>query len=228
MTPYQDKTMKHIENEIKDIKGYHAQMWELVETQVSKAFDALKRMDKQLAHEILSREKMVNAQELVIDQHCENFIALFNPVAIDLRFVISLLKINNNLERIGDFAESIALFVIYNQSEKIDSKLWNDLRMDTMTQTAQDMLSKARQALSKEDSTLASNVLLMDDVIDSINRDSVAILAEYIVAHADQTAEMLHLHGVIRRIERIGDRTSNIAEDIVFFVDAKELRHKEK
>lgn len=228
MTPYQDKTMKHVENEIKDIKGYHAQMWELVETQVSKAFDALKRMDKQLAHEILSREKMVNAQELVIDQHCENFIALFNPVAIDLRFVISLLKINNNLERIGDFAESIALFVIYNQSDKIDTKLWNDLKMDTMTQSALEMLSKARQALAREDSTLASNVLLMDDIIDAINRDSVAILAEYIVANPEKTAEMLHLHGVIRRIERIGDRTSNIAEDIVFFVDAKELRHKEK
>lgn len=228
MTPYQDKTMKYIENEIKDIKGFHAQMWELVETQVSKAFHALKRMDKQLAHEILAREKMVNAQELVIDQHCENFIALFSPVAIDLRFMISLLKINNNLERIGDFAESIALFVIYNQNEKIDPKLWNDLKMDTMTQSAIEMLAKARQALSKEDSTLASNVLLMDDVIDALNRDSVAILAQYIVEHPEQTSEMLHLHGVIRRIERIGDRTSNIAEDIVFFVDAKELRHKEK
>lgn len=228
MTPYQDKTMKHVEEEIKSIKCYHAQMWELVENQVNKAFDALKRMDKQLAHEILAREKMVNAQELVIDQHCENFIALFNPVAIDLRFVISLLKINNNLERIGDFAESIALFVIYNQSDKIDPKLWNDLKMDIMTQTARDMLAKSRQALALEDSTLASNVLLMDDVIDALHRDSVSILAQYIVAHTSETAEMLHLHGVIRRIERIGDRVSNIAEDIVFFVDAKELRHIEK
>lgn len=220
--------MKHTEEEIKRIKLYHAQMWELVENQVRKAFEALMNADKELAHEILTREKMVNAQELVIDQHCENFIALFNPVAVDLRFVISLLKINNNLERIGDFAESIALFVIYHQGEKIDPELMVNLKMETMMSSAMEMLVKARTALSKEDSKLASRVLLIDDILDSINRDSVPILAQYIVANPDKATEMLHFHGVIRRIERIGDRASNIAEDVVFYVDAKELRHAPK
>lgn len=226
--PIQDNALKHIDTEIKNIKNLHAQMWELVVTQVTKSFEALRTMNKQLAHEIVSREKMVNAQELIVDQHCENFIALFNPVAIDLRFVISLLKINNNLERIGDFAESIALFVIQSSSTTLDKTLWEDLNMDEMTNTALEMIIKARTALYSENTLQASQVLLLDDKIDTINRNSVETLAKFINANPEKTQEMLHFHGVIRRIERIGDRASNIAEDIVFFVDAKELRHRSK
>ena len=115
--------MKPIEQDIKSLKGHHAQMWELVENQVKKAYFALDKNDKDVAKEVITREKMVNAQELVVDHHCEEFLALFNPVAVDLRFVISLLKINNNLERIGDFAESIALFVSYQLQKPLDSIL---------------------------------------------------------------------------------------------------------
>lgn len=217
--------MKHTEEEIIVIKQAHSQMWELVESQVRKAFTALENFDKDLAHEILTREKMVNAQELVADHHCENFIALFNPVAVDLRFVISIFKINNNLERIGDFAESIAGFIIYHQTAKIDKQLIADLKLQQMMNNAMQMLTTARTALTKEDSKIASSVLSMDDVIDDINFKAVKVLSDYIVAHPDRTEEMLHLHAVIRRIERIGDRSANIAEDVVFYVDAKELRH---
>lgn len=217
--------MKHTEQEIQIIKNAHIHMWELVESQVRKAFAALETFDRELAHEIIAREKMVNAQELVADHHCENFIALFNPVAVDLRFVISILKINNNLERIGDFAESIAGFIIYHQTSRIDKQLCADLKLKSMMDNAMKMLETARLALTKEDSKIASSVLSLDDVVDEINRNAVKILADYIVAHPEHTNEMLHLHAVIRRIERIGDRSSNIAEDVVFYVDAKELRH---
>lgn len=219
--------MKHTEEEIITIKQAHTQMWELVESQVRKAFVALENFDKDLAHEILTREKMVNAQELIADHHCENFIALFNPVAVDLRFVISIFKINNNLERIGDFAESIAGFIIYHQSSTIDAQLMADLKLKEMMKDALIMLSTARTALAKEDSKIASSVLSMDDKIDQINFRAVKILSDYIIAHPESTEEMLHLHAVIRRIERIGDRSANIAEDVVFYVDAKELRHLE-
>jgi phosphate transport system protein len=91
--------MKYTENEISLLKTHHFEMWNLVQTQVNRSFQALERADANLAREVLSREKYVNAQELVVDHHCENFIALYAPVAVDLRFVISLLKITNNLER---------------------------------------------------------------------------------------------------------------------------------
>lgn len=220
--------MKHTEAEVKLLKNHHIEMWNLVQSQVEGAFDALWRGDKDKAREIMARERVVNAQELVVDHHCENFIALFSPVAVDLRFVISLLKITNNLERIGDFAESMALFVLYQQKTPLDKELAENLRLQEMMQTASSMLTQAREALIAEDSAAACKVLAMDDTIDTINSQAVGILADYILAHPEQAVETLQLHAVIRRIERIGDRTSNIAEDTVFYVDAKELRHTKK
>lgn len=220
--------MKPIEIEINRIKEHHAQMWEMVEQQVKKSFTAMEKFDKELAHEIISREKMVNAQELVVDHHCENFIALYSPVAVDLRLVISLLKINNNLERIGDFAESIAKFVLFQQTGPLHPKLMTQLGFKTMMEASLKMLKTARAAWEQENCALASKVFGMDDILDDINRNAVKILADFIVANPQQALETMHIHAVIRRIERIGDRASNIAEDICFYIDAKELRHKNK
>lgn len=220
--------MKHTEEEIKSIKTDHFQMWELVIMQVNKAFISLKTNDKQLAREVIVREKSVNAQELYLDQKYENFIALFAPVAIDLRFVISLLKITNNLERIGDFAESISLYVLRKQSKEVEIELFEKLNLNVMMDEALNMLNYSREALDKEDTRLAAKVLDLDDVIDEINRKSVHILATYTKEHPEKTVDMFHLNSVIRRIERIGDRCSNIAEDVFFYIDAKELRHQEK
>lgn len=217
--------MKQTEIEIKELKGHLAQMWSLVEQQVRKSFDAVVAFDKDLAHEIILREKSVNAQELVVDHHCENFIALFNPVAVDLRFVLSLLKINNNLERIGDFAESIALFTAHHQQRVIAPELLQQLQLPKMFETVLTMMEEARIALAREDSRLASRVLGLDDVVDLIHREAIPVLAAYINGHPDETIEVMGFHNVVRRVERMGDRLSNIAEDIVFYVDAKELRH---
>ena len=218
--------MKPIEQDIKNLKSHHAQMWELVETQVKRAYAAFEKNDLDMALEVISREKMVNAQELVCDHHCENFIALFNPVAIDLRFVISLLKINNNLERIGDFCESIAIYVKNNQDKPIDVQLRKDLHLKEMMDVTLRMLEIARTSLLKEDSSMATKVLSMDDMVDKYNIAAVPTLGKYISAHPEVAEEMLRLYVVIRRMERIGDRFKNIAEDIVFYIDAKELRHK--
>lgn len=220
--------MRHTESEIKVLKTHHIEMWNLVEGQANKAFEAMLTNNKDLAREVIARERVVNAQELVVDHHCEDFIALFAPVAVDLRFVISLFKINNNLERIGDFAEGIARFVLYQQKSALTEDLIARLRLKEMMTTATDMLAKAREALITENSPLAGRVLSMDQTIDLINGDAASILAEEIVNNPQDAVELLHIHAVIRRLERIGDRTSNIAEDIVFFIDAKELRHQKK
>lgn len=220
--------MKHTEAELKKLKNHHIEMWNLVETQVRGAFEALATADADKAREIMARERVVNAQELVVDHHCENFIALFAPVAIDLRFVLSLLKITNNLERIGDFARSVAHFVLYQQQGPLDTDLAQKLRLEEMMRISVEMLATAREALVSESSAEACKVLTQDQTIDEINGKAVEVLAQYITAHPDRTIEALHLHAIIRRIERIGDRASNIAEDVVFFVDAKELRHAEK
>lgn len=218
--------MKHTEESISNIKQMVSDMWRLVESQIRKAQEAMLNHNVEQANEVMAREKKVNSYELSIDMACENFIALFNPVAIDLRFVLSLMKINNNLERMGDFADGIARFVTMNQSGPLPEDLVRDLKLTDMFREVNGMIDLCREALVKEDSRMASKVFAKDAAVDRINIDSVAVLAGYAAKNKNANPEELfHLYAAIRRLERIGDRCSNIAEDIVFFVDARELRH---
>lgn len=220
--------MRHTEQEIVNIKQLLAEMWQLVDSQIRKSHTALLDNNKELAHEVISREKNVNAYELSIDRECENFIALFNPVAVDLRFVLSLMKINNNLERMGDFAEGIARFVILNQTDRISDDLRNDLQLERMFEEVSSMFELCRKALISEDTSLASKVFSLDTLVDKINIGAAEVLAKHVLAYPEKAVETFFLYGSIRRLERMGDRCNNIAEDIIFYVDAKELRHIHK
>ena len=207
--------MRHTEESIKRVKKSLAEMWLLVQGQVEKVSAALLERNRELALEVRSREKMVDAYELTVDRECENFFALLTPVAVDLRMMLSIVKINNNLERIGDFADGIAVFVVENLNDKIKR----------MFQETLCMLSLCKAALANEDSAMAGKVFAKDNLVDRINADAIAVLAEHMSAHPDAITDCLHLHSAIRRIERIGDRCSNIAEDIVFYLEARVLKH---
>lgn len=217
--------MRHTEESIQSIKKNLAEMWLLVQGQVEKASVALVTDNKEMAHEVRSREKLVDTYELLIDRECENFFALLTPVAVDLRLVLSIIKINNNLERIGDFAEDIATFVVHNRREHITPELIEKLRLREMFDEALNMLNLCKQALANEDSALAGKVFVKDDVVDQINNDATTVLAAYMKEHNDAIYDCLHLSAAVRRVERIGDRCSNIAEDIVFYLEAKVLKH---
>ncbi|MFI3267809.1 MAG: phosphate signaling complex protein PhoU [Rikenellaceae bacterium] len=220
--------MVHTEQEIINLKQLIAEMWQLVDSQVRKSKVALLENNKEFAHEIIRREKSVNSYELLMDRECENFIALFNPVAVDLRFVLALIKINNNLERIGDFAEGIARFVADRQTEDIPRTLIEELKLDSMFDAVIDILDTTKRALLKEDTKMAAKVFLADDNIDNINNDAPSVLAKHIAERPEMAEMALLLYACIRRLERIGDRCNNIAEDIIFYIDAKEMRHDYK
>lgn len=215
----------HIDNELNKLKYSLNQMWEIVEKQLDKSFMSISNYDLSLARGVFTREKLVDAMELKIDSECENFIALNNPVAIDLRLALSYIKINNNLERIGDFAEGIAGFVSNSMSEKIPEELESSLRLREMIASVMDMFSLAKEALDMEDSQIAEKVFGIDYIVDEINSNSIKVLAKAIKSNPDKAEEYLRLLTVIRKIERIGDRVSNIAEEIVFYLDAKVLKH---
>lgn len=215
----------HIDTELFKLKNSLQEMWLLVDKQLTKAQIAFMEYDKSIAREILSREKMVNALELKIDSECENFIARNNPVAIDLRLALAYIKINNNLERIGDFAEGIAEFVLRNMSEKLPIEFAEKLRIEEMFNGVSEMFNLAKESLHEENSAKAEKIFGLDNLVDEINHRSNPIITEEMKKHPEKIEEYLYLNAVIRKLERMGDRCNNIAEEIVFYLDAKILKH---
>jgi phosphate transport system regulatory protein PhoU len=249
--------MKHTEKELLLLKEEVSQMWKLVLSQLEKSKQSFLNNDIELAREVASREKRVDAFELKIDSDCENYIALYSPVAIDLRLVLSMIKISITLERIGDFAEGIARHVIEDDCNKVTPQLIEELQLEKMFDTLISMLTDSFIALESENTKISGKILAKDDEIDTLYRNSVDILTAY-MADKQQTTSANRKHDVedkknaqplitrdiqlsaqkircglklmllIRKLERIGDHCSNIVEEIVFYVDAKVLKHVKK
>lgn len=218
--------MKVIEQEIKSLKNSISEMWNLVRQQLFNAGEAMLTGDKELAYKVISRERRVNAFELKIDSDCEDIIALYAPVAIDLRFVLAMYKINTNLERLGDFAESIARFAgNLPDGEPVHPELIQLTRVETMLHELLEMLALAQEAFEKEDSEIASRIFLKDNLVDEINLASTRIIADYIENNPGSALNGLYMAGVIRKMERFGDHCTNIAEELIFYLEAKVLKH---
>jgi len=220
--------MKHMEKELQLLKEEVSEMWKLVLSQVEKAKQAFLSNDVEQAREVISREKRVNAFELKVDSDCENHIALYSPVAIDLRLVLSLIKISSTLERIGDFAEGIARHVIEDDRGEIPQQVIDELQMERMFELLLSMLSDSFVALESENTRLSGKILSKDDEVDTLYHSSVDVLANYMETNPAAIRSGLKLFLLIRKLERIGDHCSNIVEEIVFYVDAKVLKHGNK
>jgi len=217
--------VKFIENELDNIRKESIKMWSLVYEQFSAVCEAVNTGDKEKAWDVLIREKRVNASELKLDCDVEDFLVLYNPVAIDLRFVLAMYKINSDLERIGDFAENIARFVIKSDENAIDAELLKKLRFDEMSGQVLKMIQTSKEAMENDDIQLANSIFVMDNLVDEINANVTPVLAEYIKEHPEKTAFALDLKSVFLRIERAGDHVTNMAEEIVFYIDAEVLKH---
>lgn len=217
--------VKFVEDEMKAIRAEVLDMWALVGEQMENACETLRTADKEKAWDVLVREKRVNAYELKLDCDIEDFLVLYNPVAIDMRFIVAMLKINTDLERIGDFAENIARFAIKQDGEPIDPELLEKTRLLEMGKAVVDMLQTAKQALEQEDIALARSLFEKDNLVDEINAAATTALAEYIERHPERAAFCLDFKGVFLRLERAGDHITNLAEEIVFYIDAIVLKH---
>lgn len=217
--------MTHLDTEIQTLKGEIISVWNLVITQLKKTQDALLRFDKDLAREVVLNEKRVNAYELKIDRECENIFALFNPVAVDLRFVLAVLKINNNLERTGDIAEGIGKFVV-STDKSFDTNLLEITQVVKMFDESINMLEDVLTAFTKEDTALARSIFRHDEILDDINLKANTIIADFIRKTPDKLEQALYILSTIRKLERVGDQAKNIAEEIIFYIEAKVLKHK--
>ena len=217
--------MKHTEKELLALKEEVSQMWQLVLSQLEKSKQAYLAGDAELAREVVSREKRVDTFELKIDSDCENYIALFSPVAVDLRLVLSLIKISGTLERIGDFAEGIARHVISDGCGTLTEILKDELKLEEMFEAVISMLSDSYVALESENTKLSGRILQKDEQVDALYRNAIDALAAYAGREPQHSLCVLQTLLVVRKVERIGDHCSNIVEEIVFYIDAKILKH---
>ncbi|WP_207435337.1 phosphate signaling complex protein PhoU [Sabulibacter ruber] len=219
--------MNQLDKELLRIKNKVEEMWDLVDFQLQSGRDALVNPNEDLTRKIIKSGKKVNAYDIKIDRMCENIFALFNPVAVDLRWVLSILKINSNLERIGDSGESIA-HMLKEASLPIEPTLLQESRVLEMYDATTAMLQNVRQAFLEENTDLARQVIKQDKILNKIHAKTDKMLMNYFQSHPDNIAQSLKVSGIIKKLERIGDHTTNIAEEIVFYVDAKVVKHKQK
>jgi len=219
--------MTHLDTELQLLKKSIIEMFALVIHQLNKAKDAVIKFDKDLASDVDINEKRVNVYELKIDRDCENILALYNPVAVDLRLVLAALKINYNLERIGDYAQGIAL-IVKDTKRPFEKELFEKTKVLDMFYMSIAILNDAMESFETENNKLARTVFTKDEKLDEINRKANSALSELFINKPEEIHQCLNILSVIRKLERVGDQTKNIAEEIIFYVEAKVLKHRNK
>lgn len=216
--------MTRLQEDLKDLRDHLSEMAMLVKNQLRKSICSLLDEDDDLANEVIINEKRVNAMELNIDRQCEQIFALLNPVAHDMRFVFSTLKINADLERIADYAEDIARIVLIGK-KSFDKDLIKTIRLTEMSEVSQVMMEDVTRAYRDDNTKVARSVFSKDLELDEINKNASTIAEEHIKNNLDKIQQALLIISIIRKLERVGDHITNIAEEIIFYKEAKVLRH---
>jgi phosphate transport system protein len=217
--------MNQLETELQLLKSEVINMWTLVSSQLTKAKASMINFDKDLAREVVLKERRVNGSELKIDRDCENIFALLTPVAVDLRFVLAVLKINSNLERIGDIAEGIAKYILSLETP-FKPELLEATYINKMYDESIGILQDTLAAFENEDTLLARKVFKKDEYLDEINIKANELIEAYMKTHPDDLDQALYILSIIRKLERVGDQSKNISEEIIFYLEAKVLKHK--
>ena len=219
--------MPNFEAKSAQLKQDLLEMSFLVKTQLEKSREALLHHDLDLANEVVINDKRINGLELKIDKDCENILALHSPVATDLRFILATLKINHDLERIGDHAEGIGWYVI-DIGKKIDQEIFEQFMVAQMYDKAITMLEDVYEALDNEDTTLARKIFKKDDFLNKKNKKATKIAIKLIKNAPEKAKVVIPLLSIVRKLERVGDLTKNMGEEIIFHIEAKVLKHKKK
>lgn len=211
--------------ELQSLKENLIELQEEATSQLAKLKKAIQKTDVSLAKEIIDGEKRVNALELMIDKECESILALNHPVATDLRFVLAALKISNDLERVGDNVKQIAKILIADKG-LFSKKLMEHFKLQNMLEISLEMLSKMTGALREADTKMARKILNKDDHLDEIDKQSMETACKLINDSPKNAKEILTMLTIVKKIERIGDLTKNVGEELIFHIEAKVVKHK--
>ncbi len=194
----------------------------LAERAISNAIEALVKRDSSLAEKTIAQDEKINQLEIVIDDLCLKLLALHQPLAADLRFITSAMRINTELERIGDQAVNIAERVI---SLNQEPQLKPYIDIPEMAEITQNMLRDVLNAFVSGDALLARSVCERDDRVDGLNNQVFRELLTYMMADSKTITRAVHLLIVSRCLERIADHATNIAEGVIFMAQAKVIKH---
>ena len=217
------KMSKHIRTEIENLKKAILTIGATVEESLYKAVKALEDRDAELAAQVIDGDIDIDKMEVELEEDCLKVLALHQPVAIDLRLIISILKINNDLERVGDLSVNIAERALYLARSGRGKSLFD---FSEMTSKVRDMLKISLDALIHESSKMAYEVCKADDEVDSMNRDFFLQIQRKIKEKPEDVENLIHQLSISRHLERMADQATNIAEDVIYMIEGEIIRHK--
>ena len=216
---------RHIEHQIAQLKDSILRFGTIVEESISHSNTALFKQDVALAQKVIANDAEIDRLEVELEEECLKVLALYQPVAADLRFVVAALKINNDLERIGDLASNIAKTVSqltttgpFELPEEISS----------MAKQAEEMVKNSLDAVVKADPDLARQVREEDDVVDAGRQAVRKLVIQQIQKDPENVESLLQINSVSKHLERIADMATNIAEDVIYMVEGEIVRHRRR
>lgn len=214
----------HLQRDLDKIKKELLQLGSMVESNINNAILALSDRREELAELVFKEEELVDEKEVYIEEECLKTLALHQPVAVDLRFIVVVLKVNNDLERMGDFAVNIAkrsMFLTKQPPIAIPVGF-----TDNMLQSIRTMVHNSLEALVTLDVELAQEVIDMDDAVDAMNKQMYVELQALMAGDISTIERAIAVLSTSRYLERIADLATNICEDVIFMVNGSVIRHK--
>lgn len=214
---------RHIERQIGNLKEKIRRVGTVVEEAISKSISAVINRDVQLAQRVLANDEAIDRMKVEVEEECLKILALYQPVAADLRFVVAVLKINNDLERMGDLAKNISKRVAQLEGAgPVD--LPPEIR--TMAMQAEEMVRECLAAVIDADPVLARRIREQDDVVDEARQKVRKRILASIKEHPDNVEVLLRINSITKHIERIADMATNVAEDVIYMVEGDIVRHR--
>ena len=214
---------RHFEDELDTLRSLLIRMASLVDEQVETAIQALAEGNTELVRLVETREEKINELDLTVDGQCQRIFALTQPVAVDLRLLLAAMRINSDLERVGDIAVNIAERV-----EALDGyhELIAKVKADEMIAMARDMLSTVIDSFVHSNSAEARTVFQQEDLVDDLGRETFHALIAEMKADTSIIEPASHLMALLRHVERLADHATNIAENVIFVSEARVIKHQ--
>ena len=216
---------RHIEHQIAQLKNSILQFGTIVEESISRSNTALFKRDVELAQKVIANDTEIDRLEVELEEECLKVLALYQPVAADLRFVVAVLKINNDLERIGDLASNIAKTV---SQLTTTGPLELPEEISSMAKQAEEMVKNSLDAVVKADPDLARQVRKEDDIVDAGRHTVRKLVMQQIKKDPEKVEGLLQINSISKHLERIADMATNIAEDVIYMVEGEIVRHRHR